>query len=123
MTIQPGSNIAIKVPAYRYDEMVTFYRDRVGLIPVQVGADSVCFNFGTIRLWLDRVPHQSQVDVWLELLTTDPDAAIERLGTPQRDALEPLGDVQGHWTSDPAGVVLLLRTPNATDRPTPQPAP
>ena len=26
-----------------------------------------------------------------------------------RDALEPLDGVEGHWTSDPAGVILLVR--------------
>jgi hypothetical protein len=31
-----------------------------------------------------------------------------RLGSPRRDELEPLDGVNGLWTSDPAGVVLLL---------------
>ena len=47
--------------------------------------------------------------MWLELLTDDPDAAMTHLGSPQRDELEPLDGVTGHWTSDPAGVVLLVR--------------
>lgn len=109
MQITPGRNIAIKVPAHRWEEMVTFYRDRVGLAVRRDGSESIAFAFGEITLWLDRVPHQSQVDVWLELITDDPDAALAHLGSPQRDALEPLEGVEGHWTSDPAGVVLLLR--------------
>ena len=67
------------------------------------------FTFGDMTLWIDRVEKQSQVDVWLELFTDDPDAAMTHLGSPQRDELEPLDGVTGHWTSDPAGVVLLVR--------------
>ena len=109
MRITLGRNIAIKVPAHRWDEMVAFYRDRIGLALRRDGPDSIAVAFGEITLWLDRVPQQSQADVWLELITDDPDAALARLGSPQRDELEPLDGVTGHWTSDPAGVVLLLR--------------
>jgi hypothetical protein len=58
---------------------------------------------------VDRVPHQSQQDVWLELFSDEPTDALVRLGSPQRDELEPLDVVTGHWTSDPAGTVLLVR--------------
>ncbi|WP_103257878.1 VOC family protein [Tabrizicola aquatica] len=109
MQITPGRNIAIKVPAHRWDEMVAFYRERVGLAVRRDGPDNIAFAFGEITLWLDRVPQQSQVDVWLELIADDPDAALAHLGSPERDELEPLEGVEGHWTSDPAGVVLLLR--------------
>ena len=108
--IRPGKNIAIKVPLHRWDETVVFYRDRVGLEVTKELADSVCFAFGHMTLWIDRVERQSQVDVWLELLADDPDQALAKLGSPKRDELEPLDGVNGHWTSDPAGVVLLLRT-------------
>lgn len=109
MQITPGRNIAIKVPAHRWDEMVAFYRDRLGLALLRDGPENLAFAFGDITLWLDRVPHQSQVDVWLELVADDPDAALAHLGSPKRDELEPLEGVEGHWTSDPAGVVLLVR--------------
>ena len=46
---------------------------------------------------------------WLELFSDHPDQALERLESPRRDELEPLDDVNGLWTSDPAGVVLLVR--------------
>ena len=107
--IRPGQNIAIKVPLHRYDETVAFYRDRVGLEVAKVMENSTGFEFNGFTLWIDRVPHQSQVDVWLELLSDDPDAALTKLGGPQRDELEPLDSVTGHWTSDPAGTVLLVR--------------
>ena len=107
--ITPGKNIAIKVPLHKWQDTVAFYKDRVGLTPVKETADTIAFAFGPMTLWIDRVERQSQVDVWLELFTDDPDQALEHLGSPKRDELEPLDGVNGHWTSDPAGVVLLLR--------------
>lgn len=111
MTLRPGKNIAIKVPDHLWDETLTYYRDRVRLSVVKEGKDNVAFDFGGMTLWIDRVPHQSRGDVWLELFTDDPDATLTELGSPQRDGLEPLGGVKGHWTSDPAGTVLLVRKP------------
>ncbi|MFN3209672.1 MAG: hypothetical protein ACE369_11885 [Roseovarius sp.] len=105
----PGRNIAIKVPAHLWDETVAFYRDRVGLTVSRVLEASVGFGFGDMTLWIDRVPHQSRGDVWLELFADAPGAALAALGSPQRDGLEPLTGVTGHWTSDPAGTVILLR--------------
>lgn len=109
MTIRPGKNIAIKVPSHLWQETCAFYRNRAGLKVVMESGDSIMFEFGCMRLWLDRVEHQSQTDIWLELLTDDPDAALQQLASPRRDELEPLDGVRGHWTSDPAGVVILVR--------------
>jgi hypothetical protein len=109
MHLRPGKNIAIKVPLHRWAETVAFYRDRVGLSIRNQYAESIAFAFGDMTLWLDRIERQSQVDVWLELFSDDPDGALEHLGSPKRDELEPLDSVTGHWTSDPAGVVLLVR--------------
>lgn len=109
MELKPGKNIAIKVPLHKWAETVEFYRDRVGLLVSKELENSVGFAFGDMTLWIDRAERQSQVDVWLELFTDDPTGALKQLGSPQRDELEPLDDVNGHWTSDPAGVVLLVR--------------
>lgn len=111
--IRPGQNIAIKVPLHKYAETVAFYRDKVGLKVAREMENSTGFDFNGFTLWIDRVRHQSQVDVWLELFSDDPDASLAALGSPQRDELEPLDSVTGHWTSDPAGVVLLLRKGDA----------
>lgn len=108
--IRPGKNVAIKVPLFRWRETVAFYRDKVGLSVRQEQKNTVAFEFGDITLWIDRVDHQSNTDVWLELLTDDHEQAMETLNSPIRDELEPLNDVEGHWTSDPAGVVLLVRS-------------
>ena len=107
--IEPGKNIAIKVPLHKWDETVAFYRDRVKLSVINELPNSIAFSFGSMMLWIDKVEKQSQVDVWLELLTDEPDKALQTLESPMRDELEPLDDVNGHWTSDPAGVVLLVR--------------
>ena len=109
MHITPGKNIAIMVPLHKWAETVAYYRDKVGLPIAKQLKDSTGFTFGDMTLWIDRVEKQSQVDVWLELFTDDPDGAIAHLEGPQRDELEPLDEVNGHWTSDPAGVVLLVR--------------
>lgn len=110
-SFKAGSNIAIKVPAHRHAETVAFYRDVVRLPLVEERGDTAVFEFGFMRLWLDRVEHQSQTDIWLELRTRDLDVAtaeLEKAGAPVRDGLEPLGDLPAHWVSDPAGVVLLI---------------
>lgn len=107
--LKPGQNIAVKVPLHRYEETVAFYRDKVGLTIARVMDNSTGFEFNGFTLWIDKVSHQSQVDVWLELFSDDPDAALAQLGSPVRDELEPLDSVTGHWTSDPAGTVLLVR--------------
>jgi catechol 2,3-dioxygenase-like lactoylglutathione lyase family enzyme len=107
--IEPGKNIAIKVPLHRWEETVAFYRDPVGLRLAKQSPDTVAFEFGAMTLWIDRVERQSQVDVWLELFADDPDLELARLGSPKRDELEPLDGVHGHWASDPAGVILLVR--------------
>lgn len=107
--MKPGKNIAIKTPLHRWRETVAFYRDKVGLQVIRELENSTGFEFGAMTLWVDRVSAQSQVDVWIELFDDDPDAALQSLGSPKRDELEPLTNVTGHWTSDPAGTVILLR--------------
>jgi hypothetical protein len=113
--IKPGKNIAIKVPAHKWAEVVAFYRDRVGLETRREMKNSTAFAFGDMTLWIDRVETQSQVDVWLELFTNDPDQALHVMGSPKRNELEPLDGVEGHWTSDPAGTVLLVRKAEEAD--------
>ena len=107
--IRPGKNIAIKVPLHKWQESVAFYRDRVGFRAIRQSADTVEFEFGAMTLWIDRFEKQSQVDVWLEPFSDEPDRALLQLGSPVRDELEPLDGVNSHWTSNPAGVVLLVR--------------
>ena len=106
-----GDNIALKVPAFQFEETVRFYRDIIGLPEKGREGSSRAFQFGPVTLWVDRVEGASRTDVRLELFTEDADDAADwlaRQGTPVRDELEPLDGVRGHWISDPAGVVHLL---------------
>lgn len=111
-----GVNIAMKIPKAHFEETVAFYRDVLGFelreeTGEQVGR-SYSLSFGPNRLWLDMVENYAQSDVWLELRTTDLEAAAEvlrRKGTATRDELERFPEgVRAHWISNPAGVVHLL---------------
>jgi hypothetical protein len=113
MTFNPGANIAVKVPASRHAATVAFYRDTVGLPHLGTEGAAEIFGFGGIRLWLDRVDHATQPEVWLELTTDDVEIGarvLEAAGARITDEIEPLGDLDGHWIMDPAGTVLLLTT-------------
>lgn len=107
--IRPGKNIALKVPLHKWAETVAFYRDKLKLPVSEETQDTIAFVFGDVVLWIDRVDRQSQVDVWLELESDDPEAALETLQSPKRDELEPLDGDYGHFTSDPAGVVFFVK--------------
>jgi hypothetical protein len=52
---------------------------------------------------------QSQQDVWMELFNDELTEALAKLGSRQRDEFEPFDGFAGHWTSDPVGLVLLVR--------------
>ncbi len=111
-----GANIALKLPKDRYDQTVSFYRDVLGfaLTPVDNPARPVSvsyrLSFGPITLWLDCVDRYPQAQVWLELQTAEPHAAVKDLvshGARLVDELEDLPDGM-HWIKDPSGTVLLL---------------
>ena len=112
---QGGVNVAMKIPKSQFDATLAFYRDVLGL-PVQRETGqgtpvSYSLQFGPVRLWLDRVDNYAHADVWLEIATNDLAAAARHLqahGATIRDELEPLYGVNGHWISNPAGVVHLL---------------
>ncbi len=88
----------------------------LGLKPFDAKAPAVGFEFGPNRLWIDEAPMLSQAEVWLELFTDDfPDAAehLAAAGVVRCDAIEALGaDFKG-WIVNPAGIVHLVREPDA----------
>jgi len=110
--IAGGVNIAMKVPAHEYDDVIAFYRETLGLEEIEGGAD-VSFRFGSNRLWIDRVAQLSQAEVWLEMVTADFASAARRLeqsSVVRNDAIEPLpATMQAGWFFNPAGIVHLLR--------------
>jgi catechol 2,3-dioxygenase-like lactoylglutathione lyase family enzyme len=119
--ISGGTNIAVKVPADRYEATVEFYRHALGFeLTEQDVTDtptlsrSCSLQFGPISLWLDRVDDAEHTEVWLELEVDDLGGARQRLaaaGIEPCDDLEPFPGVgeSAHWIRDPAGVVHLLR--------------
>lgn len=111
MVFEGGSNIALKVPAHLYDATLRFYRDVLNL-PMIPDAGEAVFAFGSMRLWIDRLPALSQPELWLELRTDDPEAAAADLaghGVPRCDVIEALpDDFPGFWVAGPGGVVHLV---------------
>jgi catechol 2,3-dioxygenase-like lactoylglutathione lyase family enzyme len=107
-----GRNIAMKLPPHVFDATVQFYRDVLGLKELTSHAPSVGFEFGSNNLWLDRVPGISQAETWLEVVTSDIDAASQHLelaGVVRCDDIEPLPPgFQGFWISSPASIVHLV---------------
>lgn len=114
-TFAAGRNIAMKVPPHQYDATVAFYRDVLRFPLVEAFAPSAVFEFGSNRLWIDRVPTVSQAELWLEVVAHDLPAAEARLeaaGIVRCDEIEPLrDDFAGFWISSPASIVHLVCTP------------
>ncbi|WP_299953463.1 hypothetical protein [uncultured Modestobacter sp.] len=115
-----GRNIAMKVPPHQWEATVRFYRDTLGLReldnPFDSGPESVGFEFGANRLWIDRVPGMSQAELWLQVTTDDTAAAAEHLAAhavARCDEIEPLGTTAAYWISSPAGIVHLVSAPDA----------
>jgi catechol 2,3-dioxygenase-like lactoylglutathione lyase family enzyme len=108
----PGRNIAIKAPAHEYAALVAFYRDTLGLKVLKAEADTTMFDFGALRLWVDRMPALAQAEIWLEVSAADPAAAAEHLaahGVVRADAVEPLPEgFAGFWVIAPGGLVHLV---------------
>jgi catechol 2,3-dioxygenase-like lactoylglutathione lyase family enzyme len=107
-----GANIAIKCPSHTYDETVTFYRDTLALPLIEEEAEGCIFQFGPIRLWIDKVPNLSHPDIWLELETNDTEAAAAFLrvhSVTRRDEVELLrDDFNGFFIAAPNGVIHLV---------------
>lgn len=107
-----GRNIAMKLPPHLYEATLKFYRDVLGLKQITEHPPSVGFEFGSINLWLDRVPGISQAETWLEVVTNDIAAASEHLkaaGVVRCDEIEPLPlGFQGFWVSSPASIIHLI---------------
>jgi hypothetical protein len=102
----------MKVPPHQYDATVKFYRDVVGLKELTDHAPAVGFEFGSMRLWIDRVEALSQSEIWLEVLTDNIAHAAERLqasGIIRCDAIERLPEnMKAFWVLNPASVVHLV---------------
>ncbi len=107
-----SANVAMKVPAHTYEQTVTFYEDTLGLPILQTDESSCSFQFGPLRLWIDRVPQYTQPELWLEVRTHHTETAwshLEESGVPRRDQVEALPEgFDGFWIANPAGVIHLV---------------
>jgi hypothetical protein len=107
-----GRNIAMKVPPHVYDATVRFYREVLRLPEIAALAPAVVFEFGSIRLWIDRVPGISQAETWLEVVANELEAAsalLAEAGVVRCDDIEPLPPgFRGFWVSSPASIVHLV---------------
>jgi catechol 2,3-dioxygenase-like lactoylglutathione lyase family enzyme len=115
---RPGRNIAMKLPERSYAATLAFYRDTLGFPVVEDRIDGALIDFGSIRLHLDRVPQQSQTDLWLEILTDDcasAAAALQTAGVARCDEVEalPVG-FDGFWISAPSGTIHLVANKQGT---------
>ena len=110
-----GRNIALKVPSHEYNRTVSFYRDVLGLETeesVSDAGESVVFQFGDKRLWVDNVDSISQAEIWLEVVTDDIDAAsayLEGKDCTRRDDIEALPEgFRGFWIAGPSNIIHLV---------------
>ena len=115
LSFAAGRNIAMKVPPHQYDATVAFYRDVLGFPLIEEFAPAAAFEFGSNRLWIDRVATISQAELWLEVVTDDIEGAARRFeeaGVTRCDEIEPLREgFAGFWIASPASIVHLVCTP------------
>jgi hypothetical protein len=107
-----GKNIAMKIPPTDFDNTMQFYQDVLGLKKVAEDGTSIAFQFGDMRLWLDKVDQLSRAEIWLEIRTDDTPSAkayFNQRGIIRRDEIEPLpANLDGFWISNPAGIIHLI---------------
>ena len=110
--LSAGRNMAMKIPAHEYSRTVEFYRDVLRLPQIEEAKPNVVFAFGDKRLWLDKVDHLSQAEIWLEIETDDvkeAEAYFRSKGVAQRDEIEALPkNFKGFWISSPANIIHLV---------------
>lgn len=113
---RPGNNIAIKVPTHQYNRTVAFYKDVLGLTPLDIAYpdqyESIAFQFGDKNLWIDSAVGLSQSEFWLEIKTDNVEQAAEYFNGHQvvrMDDVESRSeDVKGFWISSPANIIHLI---------------
>lgn len=107
-----GRNIAMKVPSHEYSRTVEFYKDVIGLPLIDREAESVIFQFGDKRLWIDREDQISRAEIWLEIVTNDVESAEKHLrnkGVIRRNRIEELPEgFEGFWITNPADIIHLV---------------
>jgi len=101
----------MKVPANQFADTVEAYR-QLGIPLLEHSESHASFDFGPIRLHIDKAAGLRQSQVWLELITSDAGAAaalVAAQGFKRCDEVEPLPDgYSGFWVMNPAAIVHLV---------------
>jgi catechol 2,3-dioxygenase-like lactoylglutathione lyase family enzyme len=113
---EPGNNIVIKVPSHQYNRTVAFYKDVLGLKPLDIAYpdqfESIAFKFGDKNLWVDNAAELSQSEIWLEIKTDNVEKAAEYFNEHQvvrRDDIESVSEsIKGFWLSNPTNIIHLI---------------
>jgi hypothetical protein len=114
-----GVNIALKIPKYKYEETVAFYREVLKLEVKEDPIDNPTVSrthsvvFGPNTVWLDCVDNYTHSEAWLEIQTPDVEKATEYLrskGITTNDEFEQIPKDM-HWITDPAGTVMIMTSP------------
>ena len=112
MSFRGGTNIAMKIPSGEWSQTVAFYRDSLGLEVLDSLPESVVFQFGSQRLWIDLCSKLAHAEVWLEVIVDSFDDTAKALsvgGIERCDEVEPLPPgFRGFWIRNPAGLVHLV---------------
>lgn len=106
-----GDNIALKIPQFKYEETVNFYKEVIKLPYLGFMQESHAFQLGQSTLWLDCMDNYSQSDVWLQIETGDLGEAANYLQehhVSRRDEIEVHENSPGYWISDPCGTILRV---------------
>ena len=108
-----GTNLAMKVPSNQWEETVAFYRDALGMtVEHEKEGSLIAFEFGSMKLWLDRTEELAQAEIWLEVTTDDAGMAERHLSESGIDRCNYPGKIQpdfeGFWVTSPTGNVHLV---------------
>ncbi len=117
MKFEGGAEIAIMVPWDRYDATLHFYRD-ILLMDVEeysavnpLIAKAHLIQFGLMTLCLCCMEDIDEPVLWLELKTTDLNAASRFLKSNDISTGEPFKEASEYsqWIRDPAGNMILMK--------------
>lgn len=112
-----GHNIAMKLPERVYAQTLSFYKEVLKLPILSEKEEGAAVDFGGFTLHLDRVPLQSQTDIWLQVRTDDVAAAktyLAEQGIATCNEVEELPDgFDAFWIASPSGTIhLVAKTPS-----------
>jgi hypothetical protein len=100
----------MKVPSGQFRSVVDSYQS-IGLPILHESEETVIFEYGPVKLHIDRRQNFSQAELWLELVSDDLDEAessAEAAGFARCDEIEDLGGIDGFWITNPASIVHLV---------------